>query len=159
MQSSISNNAWFFEIPIFTVSKESNKILFISVKVLPGITAAKSFVSFCKYLLFHASLNPSTATTFNLLFFSFNTFCSSSIEFSTFISGNSGNSSGFIVANLYNDPSHSITNKFLSFTSILISESGSFLIISLNITALTTVAPCSSILHPFIMYSIPNSWS
>ena len=36
------------------------------------------------------------------------------IEFSTFILGNSGNSVGSIVANLYNEPSHSMTNKLLS---------------------------------------------
>src|SRR5699024_11934907 len=59
----------------------------------------------------------------------------------------SGNSSGFIVANLYNDPSHSITNKLLSLTVIVISVSGSFLIISLNIIAFTTVFPCSATSH------------
>src|SRR5699024_175687 len=126
-----------------------DNILLISVSVLPGITAEKSVVFACKNLLFHANLNPSTATTFNLLLFtsnkqpvkiglfssvlienivfliiSFKEFCSISIEFSTFISGSSGNSSGFIVANLYKEPSHSITNRFFSFTSIFISVSG-----------------------------------
>ena len=135
-------------------------------------------------MLFHANLNPSTATTFNLLFaisnkqpvkiglfssvltanivfliISFKVFCSISIEFSTFIFGNSGNSSGFIVANLYKDPSHSITNKFLSFNVIFISVSGNLLIISVNIIALTTVAPCSSTLQSLIIYSIPISKS
>ena len=142
--------------------------MLISFNVLPGITAEKSFILFCKNLLFHANLNPSTATTFNLLFFisnkqpvniglfssvltanivfliiSFNEFCSNSIEFSIFICGNSGNSFGFIVANLYKEPSHSITNKFFSSKVIFISESGNLRIISLNIIALTTVAPCS----------------
>ena len=134
-------------------------------------------------MLFHANLNPSTATTFNLLFFisnkhpvniglfssvltakivfltiSFKLFCSISIECSISIFGNSGNSSGFIVANLYKEPSHSITNKLFSLIVILISASGNLRIISLNIIALTTVAPCSSTVH-FIIYSIPISKS
>ena len=88
----------------------------------------------------------------------FKAFCSISIELSTFILGNSGNSSGFIVASLYKEPSHSITNKFFSLTVILISVLGNLLIISLNITALTTVAPCSSTLQS-IIYSIPISKS
>ena len=58
----------FFLTPIFIVSNESNIILFISFKVLPGITAVKSFIFVCKNLLFQANLNPSTATKFNLLF-------------------------------------------------------------------------------------------
>ena len=85
-------------------------------------------------------------------------FCSIVIEFSTFIFGNSGNSSGFIVANLYKEPSHSITSKLLSFKTILICVSGNFLIISLNMIAFTTVAPCSCTSHS-IMYSIPISKS
>ena len=84
--------------------------------------------------------------------------CSKSIEFSISICGNSGNSSGFIVANLYNAPSHSIVNKLFSFTLILISVSGNFLIISVNIVAFTTVLPCSIMSH-FIVYSIPISKS
>ena len=158
--------------------------MFISFKVLPGITAEKLFTLFCRNLLFHASLNPSTATTFNLLFaisnkhpvniglfssvltanivfliISFKIVCSISIEFSTLIFGNSGNSSGFIVASLYKEPSHSITRRFLSFTSMLISVSGNLLIISVNIIAFTTVAPCSSTLQSLIIYSIPISKS
>ena len=134
-------------------------------------------------MLLNANLNPSTATKFNLLFsisnkhpvniglFSseltakivfliifFKTFWSTSIEFSISIFGSSGNSSGFIVANLYRDPSHSISNKFLSFREIYISVSGNFLIISLNIIAFTTVLPCSLISHS-IIYSIPISKS
>ena len=58
----------------------------------------------------------SSVLTANIVFLiiSFKDFCSNSIEFSTSIFGSSGNSSGFIVANLYNEPSHSITNKLLS---------------------------------------------
>ena len=184
MQFSISNNAWFLFTPIFTISKESNKILFISFKVLPGITATKSFTASFKALVFHANLNPSTATTFNLLFLisnkhpvkiglfssvltakivfliiSFKDFCSNSIEFSTSIFGSSGNSSGFIVANLYNEPSHSIISKLFLSKDILISVSGNFLIISLNIILFTTVAPCSIICASLIIYSIPISKS
>ena len=92
------------------------------------------------------------------LIISFKEFCSISKEFSIFIFGNSGNSSGFIVANLYKEPSHSITNKLFSFKVIFISESGNFLIISLNIILLTTVLPCSWTLQ-LIIYSIPNSKS
>ena len=94
-------------------------------------------------MLFQASLNPSTATTFNLLFLisnkhpvkiglfssvltakivfltiSFKEFCSISMEFSISIFGSSGNSSGFIVANLYKEPSHSITNRLFSLIAI-----------------------------------------
>ena len=74
------------------------------------------------------------------------------------ICGSSGNSVGFIVANLYKEPSHSITSKFLSFTEIEISVLGNFLIISLNIVALTTIAPSSSTSQS-IIYSIPISKS
>ena len=183
MQLSISNNAWFFATPIFIVSKESNKILFTSFKVFPGITALKSFVCLFKYILLKANLKPSTATIFNLLDFIsnrhpvniglfssvltanivfliifFKVFCSNSIEFSTSIFGSSGNSSGFIVANLYKEPSHSISNRFFSFKVIEISVSGNFLIISLNIIAFTTVLPCSFTSHS-ITYSIPISKS
>ena len=140
MQLSISNNAWFLETPILTGSKESNKILLTSFKVFPGITALKSLVCLFKNILLKANLKPSTATIFNLfcltsnrqpvkiglfsslltanivfLIIFFKVFCSTSIEFSISILGSSGNSSGFIVANLYKEPSHSISNKFLSF--------------------------------------------
>ena len=81
-----------------------------------------------------------------------------SIEFSTTIFGSSGNSSGFIVDNLYKEPSHSITKRFFSSKEILIWASGNLLIISLNIIALTTVAPWS-FTSQFIMYSIPISKS
>ena len=86
------------------------------------------------------------------------TICSVSKEFSTSIFGSSGNSSAFIVDNLYKEPSHSITNKLFSLTVNLISELGNLLIISLNIVALTTVFPSSSI-SASITYSIPNSKS
>ena len=98
-----------------------------------------------------------TANIVFLIIF-FKTVCSISIELSTVIFGNSGNSSGFIVANLYNEPSHSISNNLFSLTDILISEEGSLFIISLNIIALTTVFPCSSISASKI-YSIPISVS
>ena len=59
---------------------------------------------------------------------------------------------------MYKEPSHSITSKLFSFTVIVISVLGNFLIISLNIIALTTVAPSSSIVAS-IMHSIPISKS
>ena len=136
-----------------------------------------------KNLLFHPNLYPSTATTFILLSFiskrhpvniglcvsvltanivfliiSFNVFCSNSTQFSSFIVGSSGNSTGFIVASLYKDPSHSITSNSLSSKLIDISVSGSLLMISLNTVAVTTVFPCS-ITSQSIIYSIPNSKS
>ena len=114
--------------------------MFTSFNVFPGITALKSFVCLFKNILLKANLNPSTATIFSLFCFTsnrhpvkiglfsseltanivfliifFKVFCSTSIEFSTSILGSSGNSSGFIVANLYKEPSHSISNRFLSF--------------------------------------------
>ena len=49
-------------------------------------------------------------------------------------------------------------NKFFSSNEILISESGNLLIISLNIIAFTTVAPCS-FTSASITYSIPISKS
>ena len=102
----------------------------------------------------------SSVLTANIVFLIifFKVVCSISIELSTFIFGNSGKSSGFIVASLYNDPSHSISNRLFSLIAIFISVEGNLFIISLNITAFTTVFPCSSTLASNI-YSIPISKS